>query len=56
MPVGRFAQPEEIAPLVVFLASDESIMVTGAIYPIDGGWAAYGFRAAPKLADRRDKI
>jgi NAD(P)-dependent dehydrogenase (short-subunit alcohol dehydrogenase family) len=41
MPVGRFAQPEEIAPLVVFLASDESIMVTGTICPIDGGWTAY---------------
>lgn len=39
-PIGRFAQPEEIAPLVLFLASDESAMVTGAVYPIDGGWTA----------------
>jgi NAD(P)-dependent dehydrogenase (short-subunit alcohol dehydrogenase family) len=41
MTVGWFVQLEEIAPLVVFLAWDESIMVTGAIYPIDGGWTAY---------------
>jgi NAD(P)-dependent dehydrogenase (short-subunit alcohol dehydrogenase family) len=39
-PIGRFAQPEEIAPLVLFLASDESAIVTGAVYPIDGGWTA----------------
>ena len=39
-PLGRFAQPEEIASLVLFLASDESSFITGAIYPIDGGWTA----------------
>jgi NAD(P)-dependent dehydrogenase (short-subunit alcohol dehydrogenase family) len=39
-PVGRFAQPEEIASLVLFLASDESSIITGAIYPVDGGWTA----------------
>ena len=37
-PVGRLAQPEEIASLVLFLASDESSFVTGALYPVDGGW------------------
>jgi 2-keto-3-deoxy-L-fuconate dehydrogenase len=36
-PMGRLAQAEEIAPLVVFLASDESIFVTGQTYAIDGG-------------------
>ena len=36
-PMGRFATPEEIAPLVVFLASDESAMVTGQALLIDGG-------------------
>jgi NAD(P)-dependent dehydrogenase (short-subunit alcohol dehydrogenase family) len=41
MPVGRFAEPEEIAPLVLFLASDESAMITGAIYSIDGGWTTH---------------
>ena len=36
-PLGRLAQPHEIAPLVVFLASDESAFVTGQAYSIDGG-------------------
>jgi 2-keto-3-deoxy-L-fuconate dehydrogenase len=36
-PVGRLAQAHEIAPLVVFLASDESAFVTGQAYNIDGG-------------------
>ena len=36
-PVGRIAQAHEIAPLVVFLASDESAFVTGQAYNIDGG-------------------
>jgi len=39
-PIGRFAQPEEIASLVLFLASNESSIITGAIYPIDGAWTA----------------
>jgi 2-keto-3-deoxy-L-fuconate dehydrogenase len=36
-PMGRLAKPEEIAPLVVFLASDESAFVTGQAYTADGG-------------------
>ncbi len=36
-PMGRLAQAEEIAPLVVFLASDESLFVTGQAYAVDGG-------------------
>ena len=36
-PMGRLARAEEIAPLVVYLASDEAQFVTGQAYAIDGG-------------------
>ena len=36
-PMGRLASAEEIAPLVVFLASDESAFITGNMYSCDGG-------------------
>ena len=36
--MGRLAQPEEIASLAVYLASDESDFVTGTLNLIDGGW------------------
>jgi 2-keto-3-deoxy-L-fuconate dehydrogenase len=36
-PMGRLARPEEIAPVVVYLASDESVFVTGQAYAVDGG-------------------
>ena len=36
-PMGRLAKPEEIAPLVVYLASDESAFCTGQMYNCDGG-------------------
>lgn len=36
-PLGRMGQPDEVAALILYLASDESSFVTGAAYAIDGG-------------------
>ena len=36
-PMGRLAQAEEIAPVVTFLASDESVFATGQFFTVDGG-------------------
>jgi len=39
-PIGRLGKPEDIAGLAVYLASDESSWVTGAVFPVDGGYLA----------------
>lgn len=39
-PLGRIAQPQEIARAVLWLASEEAGFVTGAILPVDGGYCA----------------
>jgi 2-keto-3-deoxy-L-fuconate dehydrogenase len=36
-PMGRLAQAPEIAPIVVYLASDESVFATGQVFAVDGG-------------------
>jgi NAD(P)-dependent dehydrogenase (short-subunit alcohol dehydrogenase family) len=37
-PIGRFATPEEIAPLFVFLSSSRASYCVGSSYYVDGGW------------------
>ena len=39
-PIGRLGQPEEVAELVLWLSSDKASFVTGAYYPVDGGYLA----------------
>ncbi|MEU8569024.1 3-oxoacyl-ACP reductase FabG [Streptomyces pathocidini] len=39
VPLGRSAEPRDIAPLVRFLASDEAAYISGAVIPVDGGLA-----------------
>jgi NAD(P)-dependent dehydrogenase (short-subunit alcohol dehydrogenase family) len=37
-PIGRMGNPEEVAKLIAYLSSDEASFITGAFYPIDGGF------------------
>ena len=37
LPVGRFAEPKEIASAIAFLASDEASFITGSVLDVDGG-------------------
>jgi NAD(P)-dependent dehydrogenase (short-subunit alcohol dehydrogenase family) len=40
IPLGRLALPEDVAAVVVHLASPSAAMVTGVTVPVDGGWVA----------------
>ena len=40
MPLGRLGEPLDVANVALFLASDESAWMTGAVLPVDGGLSA----------------
>lgn len=42
-PLGRLAEPDEVAAACWFLASDQAAMITGVVLPVDGGWLANGY-------------
>jgi len=48
-PLGRLGRVEDVAPLIVFLVSDDSSYITGAEIPVDGGQSAHG--GAKALSD-----
>ena len=43
IPVGRYGEPEDLANVVVFLASSRASYITGAVSPVDGGLRRYQF-------------
>jgi NAD(P)-dependent dehydrogenase (short-subunit alcohol dehydrogenase family) len=51
VPLKRLADPDEIARVVRFLASDEAGYVTGQTFVVDGGWTIQGISAAPDWLD-----
>lgn len=43
-PMGRPAEPEDVAKAILFLATDDASFITGITLPVDGGWLAYGYQ------------
>jgi len=43
IPLGRLAQPNDVADAVTFLLSDKASFITGHSLYVDGGWLAYGY-------------
>ena len=48
-PLGRVGDPEDIAPAILFLASDEAAWITGVVLPVDGGLLAGNYRMSRDL-------
>jgi NAD(P)-dependent dehydrogenase (short-subunit alcohol dehydrogenase family) len=48
--VGRLGEPQDVAEMVLFLASDRSRFITGQLLPVDGGFYAHTPTTAPMLA------
>ena len=44
-PMGRLAEPEEVARAALFLASEDASYITGITLPVDGGFLAYGYQS-----------
>jgi NAD(P)-dependent dehydrogenase (short-subunit alcohol dehydrogenase family) len=42
-PLGRLAEPEEIAEAILYLSCDRSSYVTGQVIAVDGGWTSFGW-------------
>jgi NAD(P)-dependent dehydrogenase (short-subunit alcohol dehydrogenase family) len=43
IPLGRLAQPADVADAVTFLLSEKASFITGQSLYVDGGWLAYGY-------------